>query len=324
MRMKFVPIERSRIKAGEQDGLEAGQILFYPSVFGNLDSMRERVMPGAFTDTLKDWQASGDPLPIIFSHQWTVPEAHIGYALDVKQDDHGLLVHGQLDIEDNPTAMRVYKLMKGRRITQASFAYDVEEYEDADDKADDDDDWFWPAVNLTKLKLFEVGPCLIGANQETEILTVKSEPLMTPRRLARMKGAIPASAGPSGTTDEAWDAAANEANLSNDAGASTYRKMYAWVDPEGDPDSKSAYKFPHHMVSSDGTVGKANTRAASSAIAALNGGRGGASIPDDDRKSVHSHLSKHIRDGGGEPPELNAGSAQRSARARLQLAQLLG
>jgi hypothetical protein len=80
--------------------------------------------------------------------------------------------------------------------------------------------------------------------------------------------------------------------------------MFAWVDPDGDQETKSAYKFPHHMVSGDGKVGAANTRAASAGIAVLNGGRGGANIPDSDRKGIYAHLAKHIRDAGKEPSEL--------------------
>jgi len=106
------------------------------------------------------------------------------------------------------------------------------------------------------------------------------------------------------TTDVAWDAAANRARLKNDGSKSYYRSMFAWVDPDGDQETKSAYKFPHHMVSGDGKVGAANTRAASAGIAVLNGGRGGADIPDSDRKGVYAHLAKHIRDAGKEPPEL--------------------
>jgi hypothetical protein len=83
--------------------------------------------------------------------------------------------------------------------------------------------------------------------------------------------------------------------------------MYAWVDPEGERENKSSYKFPHHEVDSDGMPGAANTRACIAAIAVLNGARGGADIPDDDRKGVWDHVAKHLRDAGEEPPELKSG-----------------
>ncbi|MGH6692652.1 MAG: hypothetical protein ACREF4_18440, partial [Gammaproteobacteria bacterium] len=108
------------------------------------------------------------------------------------------------------------------------------------------------------------------------------------------------------TDTGAWDAGANEKNLSTDAGSATYRKMYAYVDSDGDPDTKAAYKFPHHFVGTDGTVGAASTKACSSGIGVLNGGRGGADIPDDAKQGVYNHLAKHLRDADLEPPELAA------------------
>jgi HK97 family phage prohead protease len=107
-----------------------------------------------------------------------------------------------------------------------------------------------------------------------------------------------------GTTDAAWDAGDNVKNLKSDQGEGYYRKAFAWQDPDADPTTKSAYKFPHHMVSGDGDIGAANTRAASSGIGVLNGGRGGASIPDADRQGVYNHLARHIDDGGKDVPDL--------------------
>jgi signal peptide peptidase SppA len=94
------------------------------------------------------------------------------------------------------------------------------------------------------------------------------------------------------TVDRPWDGPAAEARLSNDAGAATYRREYAWADPEGDPDTKAAYKFPHHEVSADGTPGAAN----------LNGCRNGLSrlpqsnVPAGDHPGVQSHLEAHLAD----------------------------
>ena len=95
-----------------------------------------------------------------------------------------------------------------------------------------------------------------------------------------------------------------EANLPNEAGAQTLRRAFAWADPDADPDTKAAYKFVHHEVSARGQVGPANVKACVSGIGILNGARGGARIPDADRKGVHSHLARHLRDAGEEPPPL--------------------
>lgn len=106
------------------------------------------------------------------------------------------------------------------------------------------------------------------------------------------------------TVDAPWDASEQVARLRNDETASYYRKMFAWVDPDANPDTKSAYKFPHHMVSVNGEIGAANIRACIAGIAALNGARGGADIPDSDVPDVYAHLAAHLEDAGREPPEL--------------------
>jgi Escherichia/Staphylococcus phage prohead protease len=104
-------------------------------------------------------------------------------------------------------------------------------------------------------------------------------------------------------SESSWNGTRAETNL-GDAGASALRRAHAWADPEGDPDEKGTYKFIHHQVSSDGKVGPANVRAAISGIGVLNGGRGGANVPERDRKGIYAHLARHLRDAGHEPPEL--------------------
>jgi len=107
------------------------------------------------------------------------------------------------------------------------------------------------------------------------------------------------------TSDDEWDGPANEARLpSGDGAGSTLRQAHAWVDDDGDPDAKASYKFIHHEVSGDGEPGPANLRACSSGIAVLNGGRGGADIPDSDRQGVHAHLAGHLTDADREAPPL--------------------
>ena len=106
------------------------------------------------------------------------------------------------------------------------------------------------------------------------------------------------------TDDGAWDGPGNVARLKSDGSAAYYRRMYGWADPDGDPETKSAYKFPNHFVGADGNIGAASTRACSAGIAVLNGGRGGSSIPSSDRQGVYNHLAGHLRDAEMEPPEL--------------------
>lgn len=158
-----------KVKAvGTDDSLEEGVFEAIVSVFGNVDSYGDRVVKGAFADTLAEWEASGDPIPVYWSHRMDDPDFNIGHVLEAKETDEGLWVKAQIDLEGSKAA-QVYRLLKGRRVTQFSFAYDIEAYQIVKDADADDSVW-----ELTQLKLYEVGPTPIGANQETELLTVKA------------------------------------------------------------------------------------------------------------------------------------------------------
>jgi hypothetical protein len=122
---------------------------------------------------------------------------------------------------------------------------------------------------------------------------------------------------------QVWDAAAVAAALADDTSVSDLRSVYAWVDSNGDPETKSSYRFPHHH----GPGGPANVRACLAGIAALNGARGGTSTPDADRQGVYNHLAGHLRDDDREPPGLKsagAGGLKFNEEAMVVMADLSG
>lgn len=158
----------AKIKAGGADGLEEGQFLAYASTFTRKpDSYGDVIKKGAFAETIDEWEKSDNVLPVLFGHNMSDPDYNIGAVLEAKEDDHGLLVKGQLDL-DSPKGAQVYRLLKGRRVSQLSFAFDVLE-DGLVDLGDGD-----KANELRKLKLYEVSIVPIGANQETEVLAVKT------------------------------------------------------------------------------------------------------------------------------------------------------
>ena len=163
--------------AGEGDGLKAGQVRMLVSAFGNVDSYGDVVMPGAFADDLAAWGAKGDPIPFIWSHQWSDPFAHIGYVVEAAETADGLEVLAQLDVAGdeswNAKARKVYELLKGRRVTQASFAYDVLEGDWAE-REDAETGKKYEVYELRKMHVIEVGPTLIGANRDTDLLAAKA------------------------------------------------------------------------------------------------------------------------------------------------------
>lgn len=152
--------------AGDGTKLGPGEFIALAAVFDNIDSYGDRMIKGAFAETLEQWAASGDPIPVIWQHNWSDPNAHIGYVLEAKETDEGLWYKGKLDVDDNPFALQVYRLMKGRRVTQQSFGFDVI---DGRSVTEDNRDVF----EITRVHLYEVGPCLVGVNQATNLLDIK-------------------------------------------------------------------------------------------------------------------------------------------------------
>lgn len=108
------------------------------------------------------------------------------------------------------------------------------------------------------------------------------------------------------TTDADWDGPGAVAALSDDATQSDFEHLFAWEPADLDErKSKSNWKFPHHQVES-GKPRAANITACQSVISVLNGGMGGADIPDADRKGVYDHVAAHLKDAGKTPAELKA------------------
>ena len=148
--------------AGPGDGLAEGRFVAYASVFGHMDSYGDIVDRGAFTNTLAKSAEKGNVIPVLWGHDMYDPFANIGAVLEAEEDDYGLKVTGQLDL-DNPTAMQVYRLIKGRRTNTMSFAYTLV-------RADQEADGF----HIHELELHEVSIVQVPANELAEILAVKS------------------------------------------------------------------------------------------------------------------------------------------------------
>ncbi|MGY4859513.1 HK97 family phage prohead protease [Cryobacterium sp. AP23] len=140
------------------------------AVFGNVDSQGDIIDAGAFTNTLEAWAEKGQPIPIVWSHMWEDPFAHLGGVVKAEETEAGLKIVGQLDLS-NPTAAQVYKLMKAGRVTQFSFvASSPEDGYSMETLADGSTVW-----HLKELDLIEVGPTLRGANTETALISIKAD-----------------------------------------------------------------------------------------------------------------------------------------------------
>lgn len=168
MKLKSVALQSQHVKAGPDDGLEDGEFLVYPSTFTRTpDAYGDVVKAGAFADTIKEWAESGNTLPGLYGHRFDDPDFFVAGAKEMGEDEHGWWVKGVFDLE-SPKAQQVYRLVKGRRLSQLSFAYDTLE-EGAVEVSDGE-----KANELRKLKVYEFSFVPVGANQDTSVVAVKA------------------------------------------------------------------------------------------------------------------------------------------------------
>ena len=146
----------------------AGFFTALVSAFGVLDSQGEIIDAGAFDKSIAAFEA-GRNVPVWWSHDYHNPESLIGEVVAMRATEKGLEVDAILDIEDNPTARRVWQQMAKGRIGEFSVSGrippdgwrivylgdEVCDYE----------------VHITEVELWEVGPCFKGANPETELVS---------------------------------------------------------------------------------------------------------------------------------------------------------
>lgn len=168
MKKKIVDVH---VKAIDDESQETGEMVAYASVFNNIDRFGDVVMPGAFANSLKEYEDDDRPIPLLYGHDFYDPFANIGAVTEAVEDEKGLKVTAKFDLE-NPKAKQVFRLVKEKRLTQMSFAYDIVEAGMAERDGK-------PVYELKELKLLEVSVVPIGANPETEILDAKSLESMT-------------------------------------------------------------------------------------------------------------------------------------------------
>lgn len=159
---------RAEIKAADDDGSPLGMFTAYVSIFGNVDMGGDRIIKGAFAASLAEWAASGDPLPVIWSHEWHEPESHIGYVVKAEERDEGLFIEAQLDVTDNPRAAYVARLLKKRRVREFSFGYFAKAWSYVEDPE------HGLVREIIEIEVFEVGPTLLGMNPDTRLVEAAS------------------------------------------------------------------------------------------------------------------------------------------------------
>lgn len=143
-----------------KDLSEDGSFEGYGSIFGNVDSYGEKVMPGAFIDSLAKHRREGSNVLMLWNHDSQQP---IGVWEDLAEDAKGLWGKGRflLDIQK---ARETHTLAKNKAIGGLSIGYrEVEAENDSGVRL------------LKKLDLWEISPVTFPANRRARIESVKSE-----------------------------------------------------------------------------------------------------------------------------------------------------
>lgn len=168
MRIKSIKVDARRTKAGPEDGLNEGEFIVYPSTFiREPDSYGDIVAPGAFLADIEKRKTDGRVLPGLFGHRMDDPDFYIAHAIEEAEDEIGWRVKGAFDLDD-PKAAKVYRLVKGKRLNELSFAYDVL----AEGQVELEDGR--KANELRELEVFEFSFVPIGANRDTSVVAVKA------------------------------------------------------------------------------------------------------------------------------------------------------
>jgi|TARA_B100001094_G_scaffold207075_1_gene200976 HK97 family phage prohead protease len=139
-----------------------GKVSAVFSVFNTLDSDGDVVIPEAIKSGFK----SGS-VPMVWAHKWDMP---IGKGA-IKQDGDKATFEGEffMDTESGKEAYNLVKAMGD--LQQWSFGYRVNDSERGKFKSGDKD---VDARYLKDLSVYEVSPVLVGANQDTYTMAIKS------------------------------------------------------------------------------------------------------------------------------------------------------
>lgn len=168
MTLTYKTVSGAQVKASESNGV--GVVEAIVSVFGNVDSGGDRIVPGAFASSI------AKKLPAaVWAHQWDKPIAKTTAAVELMPDDQrlpesirdlgGLMITAEfpLEIEDSKQA---YLKLKNALFDEYSIGYRVVREQKVD------------GVNeLQEAEIMEWSPVMRGMNPLTTTLAIKGERL---------------------------------------------------------------------------------------------------------------------------------------------------
>jgi HK97 family phage prohead protease len=141
----------------------AGLIAGHASVFGPpADLGGDIIQRGAYAKSIAEMKASGDPLPMLWSHN---PHEPIGAWEILEEDDHGLKVRGRLN-SGVAKAREILALAKQQAVTGMSIGYRVP----PGGRTANGDGTF----TLSEIALMEISLCVFPMHRRARITEAKS------------------------------------------------------------------------------------------------------------------------------------------------------
>ncbi|HYN63302.1 MAG TPA: HK97 family phage prohead protease, partial [Candidatus Limnocylindrales bacterium] len=116
---------------------DLGQFTAIAAVFGNVDRDGDRIVKGAFAASIEAWRSTGRNVPLHWNHS-PDPDDIVGH-IDpgsMVETDQGLVVEGQLALEDSERARSAWRAMRTGSIG-LSFGYLTQKQRKAADGANE-------------------------------------------------------------------------------------------------------------------------------------------------------------------------------------------
>lgn len=157
-------MEHILLKAATTATTDSGEFTAIAAAY-SVDRVKDRIVPGAFKNTIARWQESGKMIPLHWNHEGAASSiiGSIDPATMREEPGKGLYVEGKLDLADSEIAREAWRSIKNGTMS-LSFGYAVDKARKA----------AGGITELLELDLFEISIVPAPANADTKVLSWKS------------------------------------------------------------------------------------------------------------------------------------------------------
>lgn len=159
MKTKTFDFEVTSTKEFERNGQRFGTIKGYASTFGNVDRGGDRVMRGAFKNSIEQLKQRDRPIRMLWHHNM---DQLIGGFREFSEDEKGLYVEGDINL-DVQKGKEAFSLAKQGVLTDMSIGYLIRESESVNN-----------VLELKEVDLLEISLVSEPMNQQANITEVKN------------------------------------------------------------------------------------------------------------------------------------------------------